>query len=266
MSQCSGTVFPTVLYAQAIYGVTTVSNACSRESCAVSPIAYSILPSDSSIHGTNVPKEAELSTQNENAGPSHALHGRILALALLSAVALFMENLDATIIAPGLPSMAHDFGVKPVALNIGITAYLLALAVFIPMSGWLDGRFGERRVFGSAVLILTVASVLRGVSRTLPEFLLSRVLQGLGGSMMVPVGKMMLVRAVSKPQRLDALAYTIWPALTAPILGPVVGGYVLHVASWPWMETIGMVSAHCPHAAGSSHDQEQDHHLYNPGT
>lgn len=182
-----------------------------------------------------VSQQNGLSTQNGEPAPSHALRGRLLALALLSAAALFMENLDATIIATGLPAMARDFGVTPVALNVGITAYLLALAVFIPMSGWIAGRFGERRVFASAVLIFTVASVLCGISRSLPTFLLSRILQGLGGSMMVPVGRLMLVRAVSKPQLMGALAYTIWPALTAPILGPVVGGYVLHVASWPWM-------------------------------
>jgi EmrB/QacA subfamily drug resistance transporter len=182
-----------------------------------------------------VPKQTELPMQNGNPAHSHVLRGRILGLALLSAAALFMENLDATIMATGLPAMARDFGVTPVALNVGITAYLLALAVFIPISGWMAGRFGERRVFASAVLIFTVASVFCGVSRNLPAFLLSRILQGLGGSMMVPVGRLMLVRAVTKPQLMGAIAYTIWPALTAPILGPVVGGYILHVASWPWM-------------------------------
>lgn len=163
------------------------------------------------------------------------LRGRALAIALLSATALFMENLDATILTTGLPAMARDFHVTPVALNVGITAYLLTLAVLIPASGWVAERFGERKTFASAVLVFTVASLGCALSRTLPVFLLSRVLQGVGGSMMVPVGRLMVVRSASKPQLMKAIAYTIWPALTAPILGPVVGGWIIHVASWPWM-------------------------------
>ncbi len=166
---------------------------------------------------------------------STTLRGRALAVALISAAALFMENLDATIMTTGLPAMAHDFKVSAVALNVGITAYLLTLAVFIPVSGWMANRFGERRVFASAILMFTVASVFCGLSRSLPQFLTARVLQGLGGSMMVPVGRLMVVRSVTKPQLMKAIAFTIWPALTAPILGPVVGGYIIHVASWPWM-------------------------------
>jgi len=163
------------------------------------------------------------------------LRGRPLAIALLSAAALFMENLDSTIIATGLPAMARQFRVSPIALNVGITAYLVTLAVFISISGWMANRFGERRVFASAVLVFTIASALCGISHTLPTFLAARVLQGVGGSMMVPVGRLMVVRAVTKTQLMRAIAYTIWPALTAPILGPVVGGYIIHIASWPWM-------------------------------
>ncbi len=146
-----------------------------------------------------------------------------------------MENLDATIIATGLPRMARNFGTSAVAVNIGITAYLLTLAVFIPLSGWTATRFGERRVFASAILIFTAASVLCAGSRTLPLFTMSRVLQGIGGSMMVPVGRLMVIRASTKAQLLKAVAYTIWPALVAPILGPPVGGWILSFASWPWM-------------------------------
>ena len=174
----------------------------------------------------------------QNAAPAvnaTTLRGRALAIALLAAAALFMENLDSTIITTGLPTMARQFGVTAVSLNVGVTAYLVTLAVFIPVSGWMANRFGERHVFAGAVLAFTLASVLCGVSRTLPQFLLARILQGLGGSMMVPVGRLMVIRAVSKPQLMRAVAYTIWPALAAPILGPVVGGYILHVASWPWM-------------------------------
>ncbi len=163
------------------------------------------------------------------------LRGNALAVALLAAGAQFMENLDATIIATGLPSMARDFGTSAVAVNIGITSYLLTLAIFIPVSGWMAARFGERRIFASAILIFTVASALCGLSHTLPLFTASRVLQGLGGSMMVPVGRLMVVRASSKAQLMKAIAYTIWPALIGPILGPPVGGWILSFASWPWM-------------------------------
>lgn len=146
-----------------------------------------------------------------------------------------MENLDATIIATGLPTMARDFGTSAIAVNVGITAYLLTLAIFIPVSGWVATRFGERRVFASAILIFTVASALCGLSHTLPLFTASRVLQGIGGSMMVPVGRLMVLRASTKAQLMKAIAYTIWPALVAPILGPPVGGWILSFATWPWM-------------------------------
>ncbi|AFL88111.1 arabinose efflux permease family protein [Terriglobus roseus DSM 18391] len=163
------------------------------------------------------------------------LRGHALAVALLAAGALFMENLDATIIATGLPTMARDFGTTAIAVNVGITAYLLTLAIFIPVSGWVATRFGERRVFASAILIFTVASAMCGLSHTLPLFTASRVLQGIGGSMMVPVGRLMVLRASTQAQLMKAIAYTIWPALVAPILGPPVGGWILSFASWPWM-------------------------------
>ncbi len=175
-----------------------------------------------------------MNSSSTAADPS-TLRGHTLAVALLAAGALFMENLDATIIATGLPSMAHAFGTTAVAVNVGITAYLLTLAVFIPLSGWMATRFGERRVFASAILVFTVASVLCAMSRTLPLFTASRVLQGIGGSLMVPVGRLMVIRASSKAQLMKAVAYTIWPALVAPILGPPAGGWILTFASWPWM-------------------------------
>lgn len=163
------------------------------------------------------------------------LRGYALAVALLSAGAQFMENLDATIIATGLPTMARDFHTSAVAVNVGITAYLLTLAVFIPVSGWLAARFGERRVFATAILVFTIASALCGLSRTLPLFTAARVLQGIGGSMMVPVGRLMVIRAASKAQLMKAVAYTIWPSLVGPIVGPPIGGFILSLAGWPWM-------------------------------
>ncbi len=175
-----------------------------------------------------------LSSPPKQTDPS-TLRGHALSVALLAAGALFMENLDATIIATGLPTMARDFGTSAVAVNVGITSYLLTLAIFIPVSGWTAARFGERRVFASAIAIFTVASVLCGLSHTLPLFTASRVLQGLGGSMMVPVGRLMVVRASSQAQLMKAVAYTIWPALVAPILGPPIGGWILSFTTWPWI-------------------------------
>ena len=151
-----------------------------------------------------------------------------------------MENLDATIIATGLPSMARDFHTSAVAVNVGITAYLLTLAVFIPVSGWMAARFGERRVFTSAILVFTVASACCGLSRTLPMFTAARVLQGIGGSIMVPVGRLMVIRASTKAQLMKAVAYTIWPSLVGPIVGPPIGGLILSVARWPWLFLINI--------------------------
>lgn len=166
---------------------------------------------------------------------SPKLSRRTLAIALLVAGALFMENLDGTILATGLPAMARTFGTHVVDVNVGVTAYLLALAVFIPISGWMADRFGPRRVFTSAIAVFTLASAWCGGAHSLPEFTAARVLQGLGGSMMVPVGRLMTVREVPKDQIMRTVAYTIWPSLVAPIMGPALGGWITTYFSWRWM-------------------------------
>ncbi len=120
------------------------------------------------------------------------------ALALLVAVTFFMENLDATVITTAIPQMAKDFLISPVVLNVGISAYLLAVAVGIPLSGWLAERYGARNIFASAILLFTVASVLCGMSDSLTQFTLSRILQGFGGALMVPVGRMVILRVTEK--------------------------------------------------------------------
>jgi MFS family permease len=153
---------------------------------------------------------------------------RPLLIALLVAGAFFMENLDGTVIATAVPQMARSFGVSPVDLNIGITAYLLALAVFIPISGWLADRFGARIIFGGAIAIFTGSSVLCGISNGLWEFTAARVLEGLGGAMMVPVGRLVVLRTTAKQDLLRSIAYITWPGLAAPILGPPVGGRLYH--------------------------------------
>src|SRR5580700_7838049 len=160
---------------------------------------------------------------------------RPLAIALLVAGAFFMENLDGTVIATAMPQMARSFGASPVDLNIGMTAYLLALAVFIPISGWLADRFGARTIFGGAIGLFTASSVLCGLSNGLWEFTAARVLQGLGGAMMVPVGRLVVLRTTAKQDLLRSIAYITWPGLAAPILGPPVGGFITTYASWRWI-------------------------------
>jgi EmrB/QacA subfamily drug resistance transporter len=153
----------------------------------------------------------------------------------LIAGAFFMENLDGTIIATALPQMAKSFHVGAVNLNIGMTAYLLTLAVFIPISGWVADRFGARSVFASAIGIFTLASLLCGLSHTLTQFTLMRILQGLGGAMMVPVGRLIVLRNTPKDQLTQAIAYITWPGLTALVLGPPLGGFITTYFSWHWI-------------------------------
>src|SRR6202044_680645 len=153
----------------------------------------------------------------------------------LLAGAFFMENLDGTIIATALPQMARSFHVSAVSLNIGMTAYLLTLAVFIPISGWLADRFGARSVFAAAIATFTIASLLCGAAHTLTQFTLMRILQGIGGAMMVPVGRLIVLRTTPKDKLTLALAYITWPGLTALVVGPPLGGFITTYASWHWI-------------------------------
>ena len=153
----------------------------------------------------------------------------------LVAAALFMEMLDGTIIATALPQMAKSFNVGAVHLNIGMTAYMLALAVFIPISGWVADRFGSRSVFASAIGVFTVASLFCGLAHTLTEFTLMRVVQGLGGAMMFPVGRLIVLRDTPKEDLTSTIAYMTWPALTALVVGPPLGGFITTYFSWHWI-------------------------------
>lgn len=156
-------------------------------------------------------------------------------LALIASAAFFMELLDATIIVPAIPQMAATFGTSAVALSSGISAYLIAVAIFIPASAWLSERFGARNVFAVAIAIFTVASVLCGLSQTLTEFTLARILQGIGGAMMSPVGRLEILRRTEKAQLLRAIAFLTWPGLTAFAVGPPLGGFLASYASWQWI-------------------------------
>jgi EmrB/QacA subfamily drug resistance transporter len=153
----------------------------------------------------------------------------------LVAAALFMEMLDGTIIATALPQMARSFNVGAVHLNIGMTAYMLALAVFIPISGWVADRFGSRSVFAAAIGVFTVASLFCGLAHTLTEFTLMRVVQGLGGAMMFPVGRLIVLRDTPKEDLTETIAYMTWPALTALVVGPPLGGFITTYFSWHWI-------------------------------
>ncbi|MFT4191520.1 MAG: MFS transporter, partial [Comamonas sp.] len=146
-----------------------------------------------------------------------------------------MENLDATVIATALPAMAQSFGVAPSQLSVGLSAYLLALAVGIPASGWLADRFGPRRMFALAIVVFTLSSVACGMSSTLPGFTAARVLQGLGGALMVPVGRLVVLRGTARKDLVKALATITWPGLAAPVLGPPLGGLITTHWSWHWI-------------------------------
>lgn len=143
---------------------------------------------------------------------------------LIVACAMFMESADANIIVTALPSMARDFGVDPIALKVAITSYVVGLGVFIPICGWLADRFGARTVFRTAICIFIAGSLLCAASRSLPLFTLARFLQGIGGAMMVPVGRIIIFRSVPKSEFVRAMNYLSLPAMFAPAAAPLLGG------------------------------------------
>ena len=154
------------------------------------------------------------------------------AVAAIVASALFMQNLDASVVATVLPAMARDLAVDPVHLSVAITSYLVALCVFIPVSGWVADRYGARRVFMLAIVVFTGASALVGLSQGLASLVAARVLQGVGGAMMVPVGRLLLLRRVSKEELVVAMTWLTMPGLLGPVFGPPVGGLLTDAFSW----------------------------------
>ena len=159
---------------------------------------------------------------------------------LIIAVALFMENMDATIIATSLPAIAADIGANPLALKLAITSYLLSLAVFIPASGWTADRFGARTVFSAAIATFVVGSIGCALAHSLEGFVIARIVQGMGAAMMTPVGRLVLVRSIDKHRLVDAMALVTMPALVGPIMGPPVGGFITTYASWHWIFIINV--------------------------
>ena len=150
----------------------------------------------------------------------------------LVAVALFMEGLDSTIVNTAVPTMAASLRVEPLSLKGVLTSYTLCLAVFIPISGWMADRFGTRRVFLWAVSLFTLGSLFCGLAHSTPMLVAARVLQGIGGSMMTPIGRLALVRTFPKSEMLVAMNYVVIPALIGPLLGPLIGGLIVHWLPW----------------------------------
>lgn len=151
---------------------------------------------------------------------------------LIVACALFMEQVDSTVIATSLPAIAADLGEDPVSLKLALTSYLLSLAVFIPASGWAADRYGARTVFRSAIVIFTIGSILCGLSSSLADFVLYRIIQGMGGAMMVPVGRLVILRSVPKSELVSSLAWLTIPALLGPVFGPPLGGFITTYFDW----------------------------------
>jgi EmrB/QacA subfamily drug resistance transporter len=165
--------------------------------------------------------------------PAMSFNSRILPLTI--AAALFMEQMDSTIIATSLPDIAKDLGTSPVSLKLAFTTYLLGLTVILPVSGWLADRFGAKTIFRLAIIIFTIGSVACGFAHSLEWLVFARGLQGVGGALMVPVGRIILLRSVQKSELLDAIAWLTIPALIGPVIGPPIGGFITTAYDWRWV-------------------------------
>jgi EmrB/QacA subfamily drug resistance transporter len=156
-------------------------------------------------------------------------------VAMIVGSAIIMQQLDSTVITTALPQMAKSLNADPIRLSVAVTAYLLSLAIFVPVSGWAADRFGGRIVFRAAIALFTLGSILCGLSGNLIELTAARVLQGLGGAMMVPVGRLVLFRSVEKTALIATMAYLQVPAQIGPVLGPPIGGFITTYFSWRWI-------------------------------
>jgi EmrB/QacA subfamily drug resistance transporter len=156
-------------------------------------------------------------------------------IAVIVASAMIMENVDATVLATALPTMARDFGVDAPAMSIALTSYLLSLAIFIPASGRMADRFGSRTVFRTAIGVFVLGSTACAVAPNLPLLVAARLLQGMGGAMMMPVGRLVLMRSVERKDMVSAMSWLLIPALIGPIIGPPLGGLIVTYLDWRWI-------------------------------
>src|SRR6201993_419492 len=159
---------------------------------------------------------------------------------LIVATALFMENMDSTVIATSLPAIAADIGTSPLTLKLAITSYLLSLAVFIPASGWTPDPLRARTVFSLAIAVFMIGSIGCALSTSVTDFVIARTLQGIGGAMMTPVGRLVLVRSIDKSALVNAMAWVTVPALVGPVIGPPLGGFITTYLSWHWIFLINI--------------------------
>ncbi|MDE2602975.1 MAG: DHA2 family efflux MFS transporter permease subunit [Bradyrhizobium sp.] len=159
---------------------------------------------------------------------------------LIVATALFMENMDSTVISTSLPAIAADIGTSPLTLKLAITSYLLSLAVFIPASGWTADRFGARLVFAAAIGVFMAGSIGCAMSSSVTDFVIARIVQGFGGAMMTPVGRLVLLRSIDKSALVNAMAWVTVPALVGPVLGPPLGGFITTYLTWHWIFLINI--------------------------
>jgi EmrB/QacA subfamily drug resistance transporter len=162
------------------------------------------------------------------------------SIPLILAVALFMEQMDSTVIATSLPAIAADIGTSPITLKLALTTYFVALAIFIPVSGWMADRFGAKRVFRIAIGVFVLGSVACAASSSMPQFVGARFLQGMGGAMMTPVGRLVLVRSTARSDLVSAMAWLTVPALVGPLIGPPVGGFITTFFTWHWIFLINV--------------------------
>ena len=168
----------------------------------------------------------------QGAGPASGRQGKLVPLII--AASFFIEELDSTIITTSLPRMAQSLGETSTALGSAITVYLLSVAVFLPLSGWVADRFGARRIYCAAIMIFALGSLICGAAQSFPVLMAGRLIQGLGGALMTPIGRLIVVRSVPKEQLVVASNYMIAPALIGSMLGPVIGGFITTYFSWRW--------------------------------
>lgn len=161
-------------------------------------------------------------------------------LPVIVGCALLMQMLDATVVTTALPTMARELGSNPIEMNLAITSYLISTAVFVPISGWAADRYGARKVFIAAIVLFSLSSLTCALSQTLTQLVISRIVQGLGGAMMVPVGRIILLRSIPKHELIKAMALLSMPALIGPMAGPPLGGFLVTYASWHWIFLINI--------------------------